>query len=112
MAEVPKHIEFTLSRDGAAWIIGLESEDGTNRFSRALVNSLADEIEHFGSSGINTAYPPLALIIDGTTKFFSAGADLNEISQLTGPEAYEFALMGQRLMNAVDNYPAPVIASI
>jgi enoyl-CoA hydratase/carnithine racemase len=112
MAEVPAKIEYTISRDGAAWIIGLESEDGTNRLTRALVNSLADEIEHFGSSGRNTAYPPLALIIDGNSKFFSAGADLNEISRLTGPEAYEFALMGQRLMNAVDRYPAPVIASI
>jgi enoyl-CoA hydratase/carnithine racemase len=40
------------------------------------------------------------------------GADLNEIAALTCPEAYEFSVMGQTLMNAIASYPSPVIAAI
>ena len=52
------------------------------------------------------------LIITGNDKFFSVGADLNEISQLTGPEALEFSRRGQALMQAIDHFPVPVIAAI
>jgi enoyl-CoA hydratase/carnithine racemase len=54
------------------------------------------------------------LIIAGNRQFFSVGADLNEIATLTlrGPEACEFAAMGQSLMSAIASYPAPVIAAI
>ncbi len=53
-----------------------------------------------------------ALIITGNEKFFSAGADLNEISLLTGLEALEFSHAGQSLMLAIDRFPVPVIAAI
>jgi enoyl-CoA hydratase/carnithine racemase len=53
-----------------------------------------------------------ALVITGNGKFFSAGADLNEISQLSGPEAFEFSRCGQALMLAIDQFPVPVIAAI
>jgi enoyl-CoA hydratase/carnithine racemase len=52
------------------------------------------------------------LIITGNEKFFSAGADLNEISQLTGPAALEFSRSGQALTSAIDRFPAPVFAAI
>ncbi|HEU5452045.1 MAG TPA: enoyl-CoA hydratase/isomerase family protein, partial [Terriglobales bacterium] len=52
------------------------------------------------------------LVIAGNTHFFSAGADLHEIAALDGPSAYEFSLMGQRLMNAVAAHPAPVCAAV
>jgi enoyl-CoA hydratase/carnithine racemase len=37
---------------------------------------------------------------------------LNEITALTGPAAYDFAFIGQRLMNAVAALPFPVIAAV
>jgi enoyl-CoA hydratase/carnithine racemase len=55
---------------------------------------------------------PLPLIITGNPDFFSAGADLNEIAALSGASAYDFALDGQRLMSAIDRYPAFVVAAI
>ena len=51
-------------------------------------------------------------MIAGNTRFFSAGADLNEIAVLTGAEAFQFAQMGQRLMTALASFPAPTIAVI
>ena len=53
-----------------------------------------------------------ALIITGNEKFFSAGADLNKISQLTGPAAFEFSRSGQALTSAIDRFPAPVFAAL
>ena len=52
------------------------------------------------------------LIITGNDKFFSAGADLNEISRLTAAQAFDFSREGQGLMLAIDQFPVPVIAAI
>ena len=104
--------EFTIARDGGAFIFSIFSDDGTNRLTQSFVASLAEEIEHFGKSFDTADYPPQTLILAGNEKLFSVGADLNEISRLSGASAYDFALAGQRLMDAVDKYPAPVIAAI
>ena len=101
-------VNFSVGCDGAAFIIVLENEDGTNRLDLATVNALADEIENKYAGEL----PALSLVITGTDRFFSVGANLNEINRLSGATAYEFALAGQRLMNALDRYPAPVIAAI
>jgi enoyl-CoA hydratase len=98
---------FTIENDQGSVVLRITSPDFTNRLSRARVLALTEAVEQ-----ISAESNCRALILTGNSKFFSAGADLNEISQLTGPDAYEFALMGQQLMNAVDRYPAPVIAAI
>ena len=94
---------FTLEDASAYTILRLTSEDGTNRLTRARVLALTDAI---------AALPGKPLIIAGNTHFFSAGADLNEIAQLTEPDAFHFARMGQRLMHLIDDFPALVIAAI
>ena len=91
---------------GNAVVLRLVSEDGTNRLTRARVQALTAAVEDL------VAHPPALLVIAGNAKFFSAGADLNEIAALTGVEAFRFAQMGQRLMTAVASFPAPTIAAI
>jgi enoyl-CoA hydratase/carnithine racemase len=86
-------------------VLRLRSGDGTNRLTRTCVLAL---IETLGQ----LAREPQPLVITGNQKFFSAGADLAEIAALTGPTAYEFSKMGQRLMNTVECFPAPVCAAI
>jgi len=88
-------------------VLRLLSEDGTNKLSRNRVFTLTDEVER-----LSVAEHVMPLVIVGNKKFFSAGADLNEINLLSGAEAFEFAKMGQRLMRAIDRFPAQVIASI
>ncbi len=89
----------------AARILRLTSDDGTNRLARACVRALTAAIRDMLGQ-------PAPLVLTGNARFFSAGADLNEITALTGPEAFEFARMGQALMRAVDDFPAPVFAAI
>jgi enoyl-CoA hydratase/carnithine racemase len=87
-------------------VLRLVSDDGTNRLTRARVRALTEAIEKLAKG------TPVKLIITGNTHFFSAGADLHEIAELRGADAFRFALMGQRLMNGVANFPAPTIAAI
>src|SRR5436309_5703648 len=51
-------------------------------------------------------------MITGNDKFFSAGADLHEISLLTAAEAFEFSRQGQTLIQSIDHFAVPVIAAI
>ena len=95
---------YEIEQHEGACVLRLTSEDGTNRLSRACVCALTAAIEQLAES-------PQPLIITGNRKFFSAGADLNEIVAL-GSDAFEFARMGQRLMRAVHDFPAPVCAAV
>lgn len=86
-------------------ILRLCSEDGTNRLTRQCVLSLIRAVEEL-------AHEAEPLVIAGNQRFFSAGADLEEISTLDGPSAYEFAKMGQSLMAAIECFSAPVLSAI
>jgi enoyl-CoA hydratase/carnithine racemase len=99
-----------LKRECDCAILQLISSDGTNKLTRACIAALHEVVQQL--SGEAEAGSLKSLIFTGNEKFFSAGADLNEISQLTGPEAFEFSRAGQTLMNAVDQFPIPVIAAI
>jgi len=103
MTETSPH--FLIEDKRGVTIIRLQSDDGTNRLTRACVLSLTDAVG-------NLAREPRPLIITGNQKFFSAGADLGEIAALTGPAAYEFSKTGQELMNIIESLPAPVYAAI
>lgn len=85
-------------------MLRLQSRDGMNRLSLEMLRELTWALATIPSDS------PVILI--GNKQFFSAGADLHEIAALTPARAYEFAMMGQALMNAVDQFPALVYAAI
>jgi enoyl-CoA hydratase/carnithine racemase len=106
--QAPKSAETLYSvemRDDAA-VLRLLSDDGTNRLTRERVTGLTNALEELAHRNF------IRLVITGNAHFFSAGADLNEIAELHGAEALRFAQFGQRLMNAVANFPAPTIAAV
>src|SRR4051812_46855855 len=97
-------MNFTLDQQASATLLRLtspECDDATNRLTRARVVALTEAVAELASQ--SEARP---LVITGNHRFFSAGADLDEITALTGPAAYEFAAMGQRLMNTISTFPA------
>ncbi len=85
--------------------IRLASKDETNRLTRECVRELHAAVRMLRRE-------PKPLIITGNSKFFSAGADLREIQEISGSSALEFARMGQDLMNAIAQFPSPVYAAI
>jgi len=86
-------------------ILRLDSHDGTNRLTRECVLGLTSAIE-------TLAARPQPLVITGSERYFSVGADLSEISALDGASALEFSRMGQELMSAIQDFPARVCAAI
>jgi enoyl-CoA hydratase/carnithine racemase len=97
------HFQIEFIRRAA--VLRLCSSDGTNRLTRGCVVSLTEAVDELRREN-------RALVITGNESFFSVGADLNEIAALNGPVALEFARMGQRLMQRVQDFPAPVVAAI
>jgi enoyl-CoA hydratase/carnithine racemase len=96
---------FSVQDKERAFLLRLESADGTNRLTRDCVSSLTDVVAEL-------ALAPRPMVFAGNDRFFSAGAELEEISALDGPTAYDFSKMGQALMDAIDGFPAPVYAAI
>jgi enoyl-CoA hydratase/carnithine racemase len=96
---------FSVEMTGGAAVLRLQSADGTNRLTRACVQALTEAVREL-------AQDCAGLVITGNSRFFSAGADLGEISALTAPDAYQFSKMGQRLMDTIASFRAPVIAAI
>ncbi len=100
----------TVKRESGYAILQLTSIEGTNVLSMARVEAIHAAVEYLRAEA--EAGDLKALIITGNEKFFSVGADLNEIRQLSGPAAFEFSRRGQALMLAVDRFPVPAIAAI
>jgi enoyl-CoA hydratase/carnithine racemase len=96
---------FHLDRNDEVTILRLRSEDGTNRLTRQCVRALLAVFQELQSE-------EKALVISGNENFFSVGADLGEIAGLNGPQAHEFSTMGWQLMQAIDEFPAPVFAAV
>ena len=101
---------FVLTREQDCAIVQLISSDGTNILPLARIRALLGAVEQLRAEAEAGALK--SLVITGNEKFFSAGADLNEISRLSGPEAFAFSRCGQELTLAVDRFPVPVTAAI
>jgi len=101
---------YGVRRERNCAVLELSSSEGTNILAMARVRAVQATIQGLDDEARCSKLK--ALIITGNEKFFSAGADLNEISQLTAAQAFEFSRAGQALMQAIDNFPVPVIAAI
>lgn len=101
---------YCLRRAAQSAILQLTSLDGANKLSLNVITDLLGVIRRLRSEAESGKLE--SLIITGNDKFFSAGADLNEISRLTAAEALRFSRLGQKLTNAIDRFPVPVIAAI
>jgi enoyl-CoA hydratase/carnithine racemase len=112
MAQYPDNREklFSINHEASAAIFNLVSSDGVNKLGMARIRALHPAIQELKAEAESGQIK--RLIITGNEKFFSAGADLNELSQLSAAQAFEFSREGQALMMAIDQFPVPVIAAI
>ncbi|MFL6315007.1 MAG: enoyl-CoA hydratase/isomerase family protein [Terriglobales bacterium] len=101
---------FALERLQDCAVLRLVSSDGTNKLGMNCILALHGAIQELAAEAESGQIK--RLIITGNDKFFSAGADLNEISVLTASQAFEFSRQGQALMRSIDHFPVPVMAAI
>jgi enoyl-CoA hydratase/carnithine racemase len=103
-------VETTISirREGRVGHLALDGEKRLNALSGATVDALAAAVRAFEDDGSTRA-----LVVTGTGRAFSAGADIRELSACTGAAA--FARFLTRLTAALDvlaSSPLPVVAAI
>ena len=80
----------------------------------ALTREMLDELrEYFETLGARQDMEVRALILTGAgEQAFSAGTDINELAALDVEGARQASLRGQRLCEAIERCPVPVIAAI
>ncbi len=99
--------QFAVQHLGNATLVRLTSHDQTNRLTLSRVLALTTAIEALANDE-----GPKSLILTGNRSFFSVGADLNQIAALRPAAALAFARTGQRLMSAIEPFPAETFAAI
>jgi enoyl-CoA hydratase len=93
---------------GEVAILTLNRPQALNALDRRTMQSLAELLDE---SLADVKVKSLVLTGAGE-KSFAAGADLEELMDLSPKEANEYIASGQAVMDKVENYPIPVIAAV
>jgi enoyl-CoA hydratase len=94
-------------RDSFTGLITVHRPEALNALNSALIAELSDTLDEAASLGLRS------LVITGAgEKSFVAGADIAEMKDLNPPEAEQFSVAGNRVMEKVEQFPIPVIAAI
>lgn len=93
---------------GSTFIIQISRPESLNALNQDVMGELRQCLQDAGQK------PEIAgIIITGEgEKAFVAGADIKELSVLSGPEATKLAQKGQDLFKSIENCPKPVIAVV
>ncbi|UCE02785.1 MAG: enoyl-CoA hydratase/isomerase family protein [Candidatus Latescibacterota bacterium] len=97
-----------LSQDGAVATVTVNRPDKLNALNAATLDELDSAFRE-----IEAAESARAVIVTGAgEKAFVAGADINELAQLTSIRAKATARRGQRLFRRIELFPKPVVAAV
>lgn len=93
---------------GHVGLITIDRPKALNALNPATLDELDDALAEAA------ARPELrALILTGSgDKAFVAGADISEMQSMSPIAAEDFAQHGQTVLNAIESFPAPVIAAV
>lgn len=96
-----------LEWDGDVATLLVDRPDTLNALNVQTLEELDDALAEAREQGAR------ALVVTGAgEKAFVAGADIAYMSELSVPEAYEYARRGHEVMDAVESFPAPVVAAV
>jgi enoyl-CoA hydratase/carnithine racemase len=94
--------------DGPAFVITLNRPDKRNAFSKKMMHEIADACRQAEADE-----RVRAVIVTGGTKFFSAGADLNEAMAIRSTrDGVDYMKHWERVNDTVEKLDKPVIAAI
>jgi enoyl-CoA hydratase len=101
------HILFEVDEAGIA-LVTVNRPDKRNALSGAVVAELKDAFECIAGDRAVRA----AILTGAGEKAFVAGADINELADLSALEAREHALRGQRAFRMLETSPKPSVAAV
>ncbi|NEY90156.1 enoyl-CoA hydratase/isomerase family protein [Tabrizicola oligotrophica] len=90
-----------ISRDTGLWVLTLNRPDKANSVTKAMLTALADAVDAARAAGV------AALILTGTGKVFSAGADLDDARAGLATDP-----VWERLSAAIAGFPGLTIAAL
>ena len=93
--------------DAGILTITLNRPDKLNALNENLLHALADALMD-ARNDRNVR----ALILTGAGKAFCAGADITQLAQCNAQTGYDFALMGQKVFNALEQLNKPSLAAV
>ena len=97
----------SLDRDGDVATLTVDRPDALNALDLATLDDFGEALETAADEEVR------ALVVTGAgEKAFVAGADIGYMKDLTTSEALDYAERGHRLMERVENFPAPTIAAL
>jgi enoyl-CoA hydratase/carnithine racemase len=88
-------------------VLTFPPQAGYPRLTRALLAELRQLMETVKAGGLFHG-----VVIAASPQSFATGAAIEEVAEVEGVAARQFAEMGQRLLEYVAGYPTPVIAAI
>ena len=92
---------------GAIAILAFPETEIYPRLTRAALAEIGEHLTVIEDSGCFTG-----VVIAANSRSFATGADLEEITQLAGFAAREFARAGQTLLRGIATFSLPVVAAI
>jgi len=103
-----KYETIKIEVDGPAGVIALNRPEKYNALSQQLIGEVVAAI-----ASLDTAPEVRGIIVTGTEKFFSTGADLNDgIKVKTLPDTFRYLHHQRTLTQAIEQASKPVVAAI
>jgi enoyl-CoA hydratase/carnithine racemase len=96
-----------LSTERSVAVICFAPEPAYPRLTRSALDEIRDHLDSVRRSELFRA-----VVVGSNHRSFATGAALEEIAELEGVQAREFALAGQSLFREIERYPLPVVAAI
>ena len=87
-------------------VLRLDRLDTFNAFNFDMLKELETQLDVLREKDFRV------LILTGTGKSFSSGADLKELQSFDSFTARQFSLLGHKVLNKIENFPCPVLAAI
>ncbi len=95
-------------RRGAVEVLTINRPERLNAISREVLARL----EHYVDEAARDPAIRCIVVTGAGEKAFSAGADINELSRLSPAQALELMGFGQRVFEALEHSPKPVLAAV
>jgi enoyl-CoA hydratase len=101
------NMPLSLSRDNGIATVALVRPDTFNVLNVAMLDALENVLLDLGRDQTLRC-----VIIRGSARAFSAGADLKELRALPSNDAFSYARRGQAILEMMEGLPVPSIAQI
>ncbi|MFB6304769.1 MAG: enoyl-CoA hydratase/isomerase family protein [Haloferacaceae archaeon] len=98
---------LSLSYDGDVATLTVDRPDRLNALNLETLEALDEALSEAEDEGVR------ALVLTGAgDKAFVAGADIGYMQDLSTPEALSYAELGHGVCDAIETFPAPVVAAV